>query len=76
MSSSHWEEFYANHLPPADFEDNRSLLKEFCDRHNEDQNSIVLVTVRIKTYNSHTYPKKNKRRNKLNIISTVLISNS
>ncbi|XP_055324418.1 phosphopantothenate--cysteine ligase [Sitodiplosis mosellana] len=44
MSSSHWEEFYANHLPPADFEDNRSLLKEFCDRHNEDQNSIVLVT--------------------------------
>lgn len=48
MSSSHWEEFYANHLPPADFEDNRSLLKEFCERHNEDQTSIVLVTVRIK----------------------------
>lgn len=45
MSSTHWEEFYANHLPPADFEDNRTLLKEFCDRHNEDQNSIVLVTV-------------------------------
>lgn len=45
MSSSHWEEFYANHLPPADFEDNRTLLKEFCDRHNEDQTSIVLVTV-------------------------------
>lgn len=48
MSSSHWEEFYANHLPPADFEDNRSLLKEFCERHNEDQNSIVLVTVCMK----------------------------
>lgn len=48
MSSSHWEDFYANHLPPADFEDNRSLLKEFCDRHNEDQNSIVLVTVRMR----------------------------
>lgn len=47
MSSSHWEEFYANHLPPSDFEDNRTLLKEFCDRHNEDQASIVLVTVRI-----------------------------
>lgn len=45
MSSSHWEEFYANHLPPADFEDNRSLLKEFCDRHNEDKVPIVLVTV-------------------------------
>lgn len=44
--SSHWEEFYANHLPPADFEDNRSLLKEFCERHNEDGNHIVLVTVR------------------------------
>lgn len=45
MSSSHWEEFYANHLPPADFEDNRTLLKLFCERHNEDQTSIVLVTV-------------------------------
>lgn len=46
MASSHWEEFYANHLPPADFEDNRSLLKEFCERNNEDKNNIVLVTVR------------------------------
>lgn len=45
MSSSQWEDFYANHLPPADFEDNRSLLKEFCDRHNEDKTPIVLVTV-------------------------------
>lgn len=45
MTSPHWEEFYANHLPPADFEDNRSLLREFCDRHYEDQTPIVLVTV-------------------------------
>lgn len=45
MSSSHWEEFYADHLPPADFEDNRTLLKLFCERHNEDRTSIVLVTV-------------------------------
>lgn len=44
-SASHWEEFYATHLPPSDFEDNRSLLKEFCDRHRKIQNNIVLVTV-------------------------------
>lgn len=46
MAGAHWEEFYASHLPPTDFEDNRSLLKEFCDRHNKLQNRIVLVTVR------------------------------
>lgn len=43
---SHWEDFYAAHLPPSDFEDNRSLLKEFCDRHNKIKSNIVLVTVR------------------------------
>lgn len=43
-SSLHWEEFYAAHLPPADFEDNRQLLKEFCERHNKLNNRIVLVT--------------------------------
>ncbi|XP_059217850.1 phosphopantothenate--cysteine ligase [Stomoxys calcitrans] len=41
---SNWEEFYNTHLPPTDFEDNRSLLKEFCERHNQLQNRIVLVT--------------------------------
>lgn len=46
-SDSHWEEFYATHLPPVDYEDNRSLLKEFCDRHNKIKNNIVLVTVSI-----------------------------
>lgn len=44
--ASHWEEFYATHLPPSDFEDNRALLKEFCDRHKKLGNRIVLVTVR------------------------------
>uniref|UniRef100_A0A1Q3EZT6 DNA/pantothenate metabolism flavoprotein C-terminal domain-containing protein n=1 Tax=Culex tarsalis TaxID=7177 RepID=A0A1Q3EZT6_CULTA len=44
MSSSHWEDFYATHLPPNCFEDNRSLLKEFCDRHFKLKSSIVLVT--------------------------------
>ncbi|XP_055381045.1 phosphopantothenate--cysteine ligase [Condylostylus longicornis] len=44
MTSTHWEDFYANHLPPADFEDNRSLLKEFCDRHNKLNNRVALVT--------------------------------
>ncbi|XP_022919672.1 phosphopantothenate--cysteine ligase [Onthophagus taurus] len=42
--ASHWEEFYATHLPPSDFEDNRMLLKEFCDRHNKSGDRIVLVT--------------------------------
>ncbi|XP_065074308.1 phosphopantothenate--cysteine ligase [Ochlerotatus camptorhynchus] len=44
MSSSHWEEFYATHLPPNCFEDNRSLLKEFCDRHFKLNSNIVLIT--------------------------------
>lgn len=40
-----WEEFYQNHLPPTDFEDNRQLLKQFCDFHLKDENrNIVLVT--------------------------------
>lgn len=43
--ASHWEEFYATHLPPTDFEDNRTLLKEFCDRHNKTNQQIVLITV-------------------------------
>lgn len=45
--ASHWEEFYATHLPPSDFEDNRTLLKEFCERHNKCGQRIVLVTVSI-----------------------------
>lgn len=40
-----WEDFYSTHLPPSDFEDNRSLLKEFCDRHLKLKTNIVLVTV-------------------------------
>ncbi|KAJ8961775.1 hypothetical protein NQ318_021376 [Aromia moschata] len=42
--ASHWEEFYATHLPPSDFEDNRTLLKEFCDRHNKCGQRIALIT--------------------------------
>ncbi|XP_026330303.1 phosphopantothenate--cysteine ligase [Hyposmocoma kahamanoa] len=44
MASSSWEEFFAVHLPPTDFEDNRSLLREFCERHDTYGNKIVLVT--------------------------------
>ncbi|KAG6462312.1 phosphopantothenate--cysteine ligase-like [Manduca sexta] len=44
MTSGSWEEFFAIHLPPPDFEDNRSLLKEFCERHEHYGNKIVLVT--------------------------------
>lgn len=47
MASGSWEEFFAVHLPPTDFEDNRSLLKEFCERHDQYGNKIVLVTVSI-----------------------------
>lgn len=42
-----WEDFYSKHLPPSDFEDNRSLLKEFCDRHLKLKTNIVLVTVSL-----------------------------
>lgn len=42
--STQWENFFAAHLPPSDFEDNRSLLKEFCERHTLHGNRIVLVT--------------------------------
>lgn len=42
-----WEDFYSTHLPPSDFEDNRSLLKEFCDRHLKLKTNIVLVTVSL-----------------------------
>lgn len=45
MASGSWEEFFNVHLPPIDYEDNRSLLKEFCERHNQYGNRIVLVTV-------------------------------
>ncbi|KAJ2947304.1 hypothetical protein O0L34_g17021 [Tuta absoluta] len=44
MASSSWEEFFAVHLPPTDFEDNRSLLREFVERHELQNNKIVLVT--------------------------------
>lgn len=57
--ATHWEEFYATHLPPSDFEDNRSLLKEFCDRHNESRHNIVLVTVIVLyKYILHAYTNK------------------
>lgn len=40
-----WEDFYASHLPPSDFEDNRQLLKNFCENHLKVQSqNIVLVT--------------------------------
>lgn len=43
--ASHWEEFYSTHLPPTDFEDNRKLLREFSERHNETGQRMVLITV-------------------------------
>lgn len=39
-----WEDFYATHLPPSDFEDNRQLLKQFCENHLKNSENIVLVT--------------------------------
>lgn len=48
---SHWEEFYAVHLPPVDFEDSRVLLKDFSDRHLQENRPIVLVTVSFKKIN-------------------------
>ncbi|GBP21551.1 Phosphopantothenate--cysteine ligase [Eumeta japonica] len=42
--STQWEDFFAIHLPPTDFEDNRSLLREFCERHERHGRCIVLIT--------------------------------
>ncbi|XP_044728312.1 phosphopantothenate--cysteine ligase [Chrysoperla carnea] len=42
--ATNWEEFYATNLPPTDFEDNRIILKEFCDRHYKLGNKIALIT--------------------------------
>lgn len=40
-----WESFFASHLPPTDFEDNRMLLRGFCENHLKDVNqNIVLIT--------------------------------
>lgn len=47
MDDGSWEQFFAVHLPPTDFEDNRSLLKEFCERHDRHGHKIVLVTVSV-----------------------------
>jgi hypothetical protein len=39
-----WEDFFQRQLPPTWYEDTRSLIKEFCDRHKK-LGTIVLVTV-------------------------------
>lgn len=54
---SHWEEFYAVHLPPVDFEDSRVLLKDFSDRHLKENRPIVLVTVSLRTISPIPLPK-------------------
>ncbi|CAG9863573.1 unnamed protein product [Phyllotreta striolata] len=42
--ASHWEEFYSTNPPPVNFEANRTLLKDFCDKHHKNREKIVLVT--------------------------------
>jgi hypothetical protein len=43
--TSHWEEFYVMHSTPADFEENKKQINDFC-QHISSEQKIVLVTVR------------------------------
>lgn len=38
------EEFYSINSPPSDYEEKRTLLKEFCELHNRNKQYIVLIT--------------------------------
>lgn len=42
--ASHWEEFYSTNPPPVNFENNCTLLKNFCESHKKNNQRIVLVT--------------------------------
>jgi phosphopantothenate-cysteine ligase len=47
-----WESFFASHLPPTDYEDNRHLLRQFCESHLKDESQkIVLITSGGKIFN-------------------------
>lgn len=42
-----WEDFYAKHPPPQDFNQNEILLKAFVERQLKRNNNVVLVTVSV-----------------------------
>lgn len=42
-----WEDFYAKHPPPQDFNQNEILLKAFVERQLKRNNKVVLVTVSV-----------------------------
>lgn len=39
-----WEDFYAKHAPPQDFDQSKTLMKEFVKRQLHRNNKVVLVT--------------------------------
>lgn len=42
-----WEDFYAKHPPPQDFNQNEILMKAFVERQLKRNNKVVLVTVSV-----------------------------
>lgn len=42
-----WEDFYAKHPPPQDFNQNEILLKTFVERQLKKDKKVVLVTVSV-----------------------------
>jgi hypothetical protein len=42
--TSHWEEFYATHPSPAEFDENKKRISDFCQNVGAER-KIVLVTV-------------------------------
>lgn len=42
-----WEDFYAIHPPPQDFDQSEKLLKAFVQRQLKKNNMVVLITVSV-----------------------------
>lgn len=45
--NSTWEDFYAIHPPPQDFDQSEKLLKAFVQRQLKKNNMVVLITVSV-----------------------------
>lgn len=47
MGDEAWKKFYEENLPPADLDEVKSQISDFCDFHFQKGTPIVLVTVSI-----------------------------
>lgn len=45
-----WEDFYAKHPPPQDFNQNEILLKTFVERQLKKDKKVVLITVSVYSF--------------------------